>query len=521
MYPNNNHPRYQSVYRRASNCLFGMLVAILFLSTAPCYAFQAKSYQSVAEIPNPKEAGTGYVSDPQSLLTSGERDSLNHLLKELDTKTSVEAAVVIIQDFKEDEDDFTFATAIFRHWGIGKSEANNGLLLFISINRKQYRFITGYGVEGLLPDAALSKIGENVLVPAFKKQAYGLGVIGAMQVISQYLQQPANKKELNSLIAQQTSPLKTITDRDIWLAIAIIASVGAGWQIRKFKSPFLKAKQKASNIYADISGWSAFILICLVCLLGIIGFFFGHFTDMLLAIPRALPVFICITIVAYFFFAHLSVLSRLRKFYKDDVNYFGAVGKFYRQAWWHVLLSPLLFIFVIVQVVHIKRLKKRIKPLIDSGGKPMQRIDRDGAYKVDEYLSAGQLKEEETGSLVYDIWTTGGSKEIKLVPNDGYHYNDFEVCPACGFRTYTKPIEIIIEKATYAHGGKAKRVKLCRHCDHEQFIESITLAMLVRSNSSSSGSGSSSTSSSSGSSSSSSGNWGGGSTGGGGAGGRW
>jgi uncharacterized protein len=49
----------------------------------------------------------------------------------------------------------------------------------------------------LLPDAALSKIGESVLVPAFKEQAYGRGIINAMQIISQYLQQPVNKKELN------------------------------------------------------------------------------------------------------------------------------------------------------------------------------------------------------------------------------------------------------------------------------------------------------------------------------------
>jgi uncharacterized protein len=122
IYSNYNHPLYKSAISGASKCLFGLLVAILFLSSASCYAFQDKPYQSVAEIPNPKEAGTGYVSDPQSLLTAGERDSLNHLINELDNITSVEAAVVIIKDFNENEDDFTFATALFRKWGIGKGK---------------------------------------------------------------------------------------------------------------------------------------------------------------------------------------------------------------------------------------------------------------------------------------------------------------------------------------------------------------------------------------------------------------
>jgi uncharacterized protein len=168
-------------------------------------------------------------------------------------------------------------------------------------------------------------------------------------------------------------------------------------------------------------------------------------------------------------------------------------------------------------------LKKRTKPLTDQKGNLMKRVDRDSAYNINDYLSTGHQKEEESGSLMYDIWTGADTIDIKLVPNEGYHYNDFEVCPSCAFRTYTKPIEITIASATYTHAGKAKRVRICRNCNHEQFIEFIALDMLVRStsSSSSSGSGSSSSSGSGGGGSSSTASWGGGSTGGGGAGGRW
>lgn len=499
------------------NCL----IALLLMINLPAYAFQDKPYHSVEDIPNPKDKGTGYVSDPQGLIDVNELDTLNHLLAELDTKTGIETAVVVINNFNENEDDFTFATALFRRWGIGKRQANNGLLLFISTERRQYRFITGYGVEGLLPDATLSAIGERILVPASKEHAYGRGILNAMQVISRYLQQPANNKELNSLIAGETAAPQGISDRTIWLGLVIVLAFGAAWQMRKFKRPLMHIKQKDSNVYADISGWTSLTLFGLVFLLGIIGFFSGHIMEMLSAIPQALPVIICVIIVIYFFFAHLNVLSGLRKQYKDDVNYLGAVGEFYRQAWWHALLSPLLFIIIIVQLVQITRLKKRTKPLMDENGKTMKRMDRDTPYNVDQYLSPGQQNEEDTGSLVYDIWTTNHSKEIKLVSNKGYHYNDFEVCPACGFRTYTKPIKITIERATYVHGGKAKRVKICRNCNHEQFIEFIMLEKFVRSNCSSSSGSSSSSSSSGSSSSSSSGSWGGGSTGGGAGGGRW
>jgi uncharacterized protein len=118
------------------------------------------SLSSYSRNTKPKGSWNRLCKRPQSLLNTNERDSLNHLLNELDTKTGVETAVVIIRDFKEDEDAFTFATALFRHWGIGKRKANNGL--YCLINRKQYRFITGYSIEGLLPDATLSNIGENI-----------------------------------------------------------------------------------------------------------------------------------------------------------------------------------------------------------------------------------------------------------------------------------------------------------------------------------------------------------------------
>jgi uncharacterized protein len=499
--------------------LFGCMIALLLVLSLPAYAVQKKPYQSVNDVPNPKDSGTGYVSNPEGLIDPIELDSLNNLLAELNRRTGIETAVVIISDFNKN-DDFTFSTALFRHWGIGKSRSNNGLLLLVATERRQYRFVTGYGLEGLLPDITLSTIGDRILVPAFQEQAYGRGIINAVKVISGYLQQPANNKELNTLFNNQKITTSGVSTNTILLAIAILSAIAAGWQLNKIKISISKARQKVSNLYADISSWSAIVLLGCLFLLSTFGFFSGHYMDVLWSIFHLSPLIICLVIVLYLFFAHLNILSAYRMSHKDDVNYFESVGNFYRQSWWHALLSPILLIIIFIQLVQITRLKKRIKVLMDKNGIPMRRIDRD-EEEVNQYLSSAQMKEEDTGSLIYDIWTTEHAEEIKLVSNPGYHYEDFGVCPACGFRTYTQPIEITIERATYAHGGRAKRVNLCRNCDHEQFIEFIMLDKLERANNSSSSRGGSSSSSSGTGSTSSSSSWGGGSTGGGGAGGRW
>jgi uncharacterized protein len=397
------------------------------------------------------------------------------------------------------------------------------LLLFISINRRQYRFITGYGVEGLLPDGDLKTIGEQTLIPAFKQQKYGDGIINTLQIIVHYLQQPVNKKELNTLLAKpmpqhSQGANSGLSAKAMRLMVALLLWAVAVWQIQRIKFKIPKSTKLRANLYIDVSGWVAMGLIGFVTLIGIILFFSGHVIDALSAFARVYTFFGYTWIWLYLFFAHLNVLSRMRRHYQDDVNFTDAVRQFYKQTWWHLLLSPLTIIFLLVEHFHANRLKKRMTPLPDDQGSLMQRLDRDQLLKTEGYLSAGQLKEEQVGSLVYDIWVSLVNHKPTLIAHPGYEYRHFDQCPKCKFRTLSQPVKVTLRRATNTNSGEAKRVNLCRYCNFEKFIETIILARLTQSSGSSS---SSSSSGSSSSSSSSSGSWGGGSTGGGGAGGSW
>jgi uncharacterized protein len=95
---------------------FCLPVFALILMSRPCCALQLDVYRSVKEVPNPKSEGGGYISDPQGVLSGSQKDSLNTILETLDQKTGVEAAVVIINDFDPNQDDFSFATNLFREF---------------------------------------------------------------------------------------------------------------------------------------------------------------------------------------------------------------------------------------------------------------------------------------------------------------------------------------------------------------------------------------------------------------------
>ncbi|VTP97307.1 Domain of uncharacterised function (DUF477) [Sphingobacterium daejeonense] len=122
---------------------------------------KAQKIYTVDQVPSPKEDGQDYfVSNPDHILDENTVALLDSISLDIDKTTGSEYAIVIVDDF-EGDDDFQFAYDLFNKWGIGKSETNNGLLLFIGKNKRMYRFISGYGMESLFPDAYLKRVGES------------------------------------------------------------------------------------------------------------------------------------------------------------------------------------------------------------------------------------------------------------------------------------------------------------------------------------------------------------------------
>lgn len=491
----------------------------------------AQVYKSADEIPDPKASGQNYyISDAANVLQSQQIDSLNTIINELQKETGVEAAVVIVNDFNKDQDDFSFATQLFRRWGIGKKYANNGLLLFITVDRKQYRFITGYGLEGLLPDADLRSIGEHNLVPYFKNEQYGTGIILTLHTISSYLKQPANHKELSALL-QKTGETETNFDW-LWAAVISVALLVLYMllvhQLKKSKPVLPKS---AGKNYTRYEASAIFILIafCIGCFLAVILLAFtGGFKYIgthLLMIPVVLYIIVAILL----YIRYLFVLAAVRKQYNDDVNFAAAVHDLNHSVRWGIIISPLLLLRMQKDKQSIQKINERfMQAPADTDGNPMTRVNRDENKSGTPYLSQGQRAEEKQQVYKYDIWV-GNNNEVKLVPNEAENYASFAQCPKCGFRTLDTPHKVTVVGATTKRTGKEKEIRTCKFCHNEELIAESVIPVLVAAAAASSSSrrddddddDNSSSSSDSSSSSSDSGSWGGGDTGGGGAGGSW
>lgn len=491
-----------------------VLLLLLFLAINS-FLF-AQKYYTVNEIPNPKIAGQDYfVSNPDDILSNV--DSLNRMLVRLEKDTKVEFAIVAVKDFNQNQEDFEFAKALFDEWGIGKAGANNGLLLVIATDRRAYRFISGSGVEGLLPDIVLKQYGERILVPAFKEQLYDEGMYSLIYTIHERLLDPTNIIEVQQF-ATQTKQKQTNWLIALASAAGIIALFVFLFKYFKKLAPDPKlVKNKGVNDFEKTFATGCAILF-FICFISVFIILFTESFDIFKSLSFSdMPIILYVILAIALFFRYISHISTLRKLHNDDQNFFRAVNSFHAKNWWLIIFSPIILFVLISQTIKSYRAIKRFTPILDSQNKPMVRLDRDINIEGKPYLSPGQRKEEVIKAYDYDVWESEDKKEhvIKVWPAE--EYNDFTECPACNFRTYKLNKRDTIVAATYSHDGKAKLVNECSFCKHVEFIKWIVLPMLTESKSSSSSSSSGGGSSSS----SSSGSFGGGSSSGGGAGGRW
>lgn len=495
---------------------FLLLVFVAFSTLT----YAQKAY-TVNEIPDPKNNGGGWVSNPDSILTPDAVDQINTTISDFEKKTNVQIAVVVVNDFNHDQEDFDFAYKLFNTWGIGQKTSNNGLLLFISKDRRKYRFITGTGAEGVLPDVKLKHIAEQNLLPAFRQNDFGTGIIQTIDALGLIILNPENKSELNQFFTQPS--IGAIGNGDlgkIWIPviIIIIAFFGVFKLVnRQSKSiaPPLDKKSKNKEYYdpALIKGCaSTFLIGFFFIFIMIFSGGFGLFNERKLS---HIPFVLFIVLAIFLYFRHLFFIARLRNIHIDDKNFLDAVSVFNRKNWWLVIFSPLILITIVSRKVKLAKTAERFKPVLGSKNQEMVRIDRDVNIEGKPFLSAEQRKEEVLKVYDYDIWLSSDHKEHLIKQWPAEEYDNYIECPSCNCRAYKLNQQITTKPPTYSSEGQAKLINECSFCKKTEFIKWVTLAMLVKSKSSSSSSSSSSRSSSSSSS------WGGGRSSGGGTGGSW
>ncbi|WP_447641325.1 MULTISPECIES: TPM domain-containing protein [Chitinophagaceae] len=135
--------------------------------------------QQLPARPNPPKL----VNDLAGILTPVQQTQLEHKLVALDDSTSNQIAIVTIKTLNgypiED-----YANKLFRSWGIGNKQTNNGVLVLVAVDDRSFRIEVGYGLEGAIPDITASDIMANQMTPAFKAGNYYDGLDKATDALA-------------------------------------------------------------------------------------------------------------------------------------------------------------------------------------------------------------------------------------------------------------------------------------------------------------------------------------------------
>jgi len=136
--------------------------------------------QEVLPKPNPPRL----VVDAANMLSSDQVQILERKLVAFNDSTSNQIAIVTINDLNDVpiED---YANKLFREWGIGGAKHNNGILILVAKNDRQFRIEVGLGLEGAITDVQSSDIIANDLRPNFKNEDYYRGLDEAVNSLEE------------------------------------------------------------------------------------------------------------------------------------------------------------------------------------------------------------------------------------------------------------------------------------------------------------------------------------------------
>ncbi|MGH7945942.1 MAG: TPM domain-containing protein [Opitutaceae bacterium] len=108
---------------------------------------------------------------------------LNGELAQFERDTSNQIVVAIYPRIQSESSVEDYTVRVAQNWGAGQRDRRNGAVLFVFQQSRDVRIVTGYGLEGALPDALCKQIIENEIVPRFRNGDFDGGLAAGVRAM--------------------------------------------------------------------------------------------------------------------------------------------------------------------------------------------------------------------------------------------------------------------------------------------------------------------------------------------------
>ncbi len=129
-----------------------------------------------------------YVTDNSGVLSESTKQNLEARLRQLEKDTSGVQYIIFIEDsYPENYSLEEYTLKIAEQNKIGQEKQDNGILFYIAVKDREFRWEVGYGVESTLNTPLLGRISREYLIPNFKKGDYEKGILETYDVTEKIL----------------------------------------------------------------------------------------------------------------------------------------------------------------------------------------------------------------------------------------------------------------------------------------------------------------------------------------------
>lgn len=165
------------------------------------------------------------VNDFAGELNPTEIAALEKKLVDYNDSTSTQIALVIVNT-TGDYPIADYAFALGRQWGVGQEGKNNGIVILWASSDRKVFIATGYGMEGVIPDAIAKRIISQIIIPDFKNGMFYRGLDRGVDAIIKYA--TGEYKADPARASEEEFPVGLIVFIIIFIVILIAISRNSG-----------------------------------------------------------------------------------------------------------------------------------------------------------------------------------------------------------------------------------------------------------------------------------------------------
>ncbi|GAB3463308.1 hypothetical protein GCM10027321_25760 [Massilia terrae] len=135
---------------------------------------------------------TGRVVDQAGMLDASQRQRLEDVLADYESKTGSQIVVLLVKS-TEPEAIEQYSIRVTDAWKLGRKGVDDGVLLMVARDNpkalRRLRIEAGRGVQGVLTDAQSKRILQDVIAPYFRQEHYYEGLVAGVGAIATLLNQ--------------------------------------------------------------------------------------------------------------------------------------------------------------------------------------------------------------------------------------------------------------------------------------------------------------------------------------------